>query len=264
MGSPKDEEERQVYEGPVHKVRITQPFFTGAFPVTQEHYEKQREDARAQLSEEQRSKIAAIASDFPALWRDPKTPQRERKRMVRLLIEDVTLLRRNGITVHVRFKGGATQSLSLPLPQSAWQMRQTPRRVVAKIERLLDSHTDGQVATILNDRGYVSGEGKPFNRVMVQKIRRKYGLKSRYQRLRDAGLLTLEETARLLGVHWSTIKTWRNHGLLLAVPHNDRNECLYPHPGPNPPLKQQGTKLAQRRLHPAITSNPAEEVQYDA
>ena len=235
-----------------------------AYKESQEQYEKLCQDARAQLSEEQRSKIAAIASDFPALWRDPKTPQRERKRMVRLLIEDVTLLRRNGITVHVRFKGGATQSLSLPLPQSAWQMRQTPRRVVAKIERLLDSHTDGQVATILNDRGYVSGDGKPFNRVMVQKIRRKYGLKSRYQRLRDAGLLTLEETARLLGVHWSTIKTWRNHGLLLAVPHNDRNECLYPHPGPNPPLKQQGTKLAQRRLHPAITSNPAEEVQYDA
>lgn len=235
-----------------------------AHKQAQEQYEKKREDARAQLSDEQRAKIAAIARDFPALWRDPQTRHRDRKRMVRLLIEDVTLLRRNGITVHVRFKGGASQSLSLPLPQSSWQMRQTPRQVVKKIDDLLDSHTDGQVATILNDRGYVSGAGKSFNSVIVQKIRRQYGLKTRHQRLRDAGLLTLAQTARLLGVHWSTIKAWRNQGLLLAVPYNDKNECLYPHPGSNPPAKQQGTKLAERRLHPAIASNPAEEVQYEA
>ena len=152
-----------------------------AHKQAQEQYEKKREDARAQLSDEQRAKIAAIARDFPALWRDPQTRHRDRKRMVRLLIEDVTLLRRNGITVHVRFKGGASQSLSLPLPQSSWQMRQTPRQVVKKIDDLLDSHTDGQVATILNDRGYVSGAGKSFNSVIVQKIRRQYGLKTRHQ-----------------------------------------------------------------------------------
>jgi hypothetical protein len=235
-----------------------------AYRESQEHYEKQREDSRAQLSEEQCAKIAAIASDFPALWRDPKTPHRERKRMVRLLIEDVTLIRRDEITVHVRFKGGATQTLSLPLPPSAWQMRQTPQQIVAKIDRLLDSHTDGQIASILNDRGHVSGEGKAFNRFIVQKIRRKYNLASRYQRLRDAGLLTIQEVADMLHVHEQTIKTWRDHGLLLAVTFNDKNECLYPHPGPNSPVKQQGTKLSERRLHPEVLPNRTEEVQCEA
>jgi hypothetical protein len=146
----------------------------------------------------------------------------------------------------VRFKGGATHSLSLPVPLNSWQMRQTPRQIVSRIDRLLDSHTDGQIASILNDRGYVSGEGNPFNRVIVQKIRRKYQLKSRYQRLRDAGLLDVHEMSELLGVHWRTIKTWRDHGLLLAVSYDDKNECLYPHPGPNPPVKQQGTKFSER------------------
>jgi hypothetical protein len=127
-------------------------------------------------------------------------------------------------------------------------MRQTPRQIVAKIDRLHDSHTDGQIASILNDRGYASGEGKPFNSRIVQGIRRKYSLKSRYQRLRQAGLLTVHEMSELLGVHSGTIKTWRDHGLLLAVPYNDKNECLYPHPGPNPPVKQQGTKFSER--HP--------------
>jgi DNA invertase Pin-like site-specific DNA recombinase len=235
-----------------------------AYKEAQEHYEHQRQEARAQLSDEQRARIAEIATDFPALWRSADTPHRERKRMARLLIEDVTLVKRNNIVVHVRFRGGATQSLSLPLPLSSWQMRQTPRQVVARIDRLLDSHTDGQIATILNDRGYRSGEGKPFNRLSVQKIRRKYGLKSRYERLREAGLLTVSEMADLLGVHWKTVKTWCNHGLLLAVTYNDKNERLYPHPGPNPPVKRQGTKLAERRLHREITPNSTEEVQYEA
>jgi len=234
------------------------------YKESQEHYEEQRKEFRAELSDEQRAQIAAIVTDFPALWRDPKTPHRERKRMVRLLIEDVTVIKRDTISVHVRFKGGATQTLSLPLPPSAWQMRQTPRQIVAKIDRLLDSHTDGQIASILNDRGYVSGEGKPFNSIIVQKIRRKYNLHSRYHRLREAGLLTLDEIADELRVQYKTIKTWRDHGLLLAVPFNDKNECLYPNPGEHAPVKQQGVKLSERRLPPKILPNRTKEVQSDA
>ena len=234
------------------------------YKESQERYEQQRKELRAELSDEQRAQIAAIAADFPALWRSPKTPHRERKRMVRLLIEDVTIIKRDAISVHVRFKGGATQSLSLPLPPSAWQMRQTPQQIVAKIDALLDSHTDGQIASILNDRGHISGCGKPFNRAMVQKIRRKYNLKNRYQRLRQSGLLTLHEIAEELHVHEQTIKTWRDHGLLLAVPFNDKNECLYPNPGENAPVKQQGTKLSERRLPPEVLPNRTEEVQCEA
>ncbi len=231
---------------------------------SQEHYEKQHEESHAELSDEQRAQIATIVTDFPALWRDPKTPHRERKRMVRLLIEDFTIIKRDTILVHVRFKGGATQTLSLPLPPSAWQIRQTPQQIVVKIDRLLDSHTDGQIASVLNDRGHISGEGKPFNRVMMQKIRRKYNLKSRYQRLREAGLMTLQEIADGLHVHEKTIKTWRDHRLLLAVPFNDRNECLYPNPGESAPVKQQGTKLSERRLPKEVLPIPTEEVQCEA
>lgn len=229
-----------------------------------EQYVKQRETAGTGLTDKQRAQIAALATDFPTIWCNPETPQRERKRMARLLIEDVTLIKRDALSVHVRFKGGASQTLSLPLPQSAWQKRQTPKQIVLKIDRLLDSHTDGQIATILNDRGLTSGEGRAFNRVIIGKIRRHYTLKSRFQRLRDAGLLTLDEIADILHVHTQTIKTWRDYGLLLAVPVNDRNECLYPHPGQNSPVKRQGTKLSERRLQTDVLPNRTDEVHYEA
>ena len=62
-----------------------------ALTEAQEQYERQRQADRAVLDQESRSRILALTTDFPKLWKDPKTPDRERKRMARLLIEDVTL-----------------------------------------------------------------------------------------------------------------------------------------------------------------------------
>ena len=66
-----------------------------ALTEAQEQYERQRQADRAVLDQESRSRILALTTDFPKLWNDPKTPDRERKRMARLLIEDVTLTRVN-------------------------------------------------------------------------------------------------------------------------------------------------------------------------
>jgi nucleotide-binding universal stress UspA family protein len=173
----------------------------------------------------------ALATDFPRLWNDPKSPQRERKRMVRLLLEGVTLTRGDDIVVGVRFRGGATQSLSMLLAQPAWQLRQTSKEVVALIDKLLDAHTDGEIARILNERGLDSGEGKAFHHHIVARVRRAYELKPRHDRLRDAGMLTLAEIALQLGVATPTVKTWRNHGLLRAHAYNDKGgELIWARP----------------------------------
>ncbi len=224
-----------------------------ALASAQEEYERAREADRASLSEEQRRRILALATDFPRLWRDPNTPHRERKRMIRLLIADVTLVKGEGIAAHVRFKGGQTRSLSLRLPPSAPELRRTPAAVVAEIDRLLGDHTEGEVAAILNERGLTSGEGRRFHRLMVQRVRRTYGLKDRFHRLRERGMLTLGETSDLLGVASSTVKSWRRSGLLEAHPFNDKGECLYVHPGAHPPVKMQGRKLAERAGEAACT-----------
>ena len=79
-----------------------------ALAEAQQDYERQRQADRSLLSEEERARILTLATDFPRLWRDARTPDRERKRMVRLLLEDVTVLRdHREITLHLRFKGGA-------------------------------------------------------------------------------------------------------------------------------------------------------------
>ena len=129
----------------------------------QARYEKQRQADQAGLSDAQRASILALAQDFPRLWRDPHTAMRDRKRMVRLLIADVTLRKDADLTAQVRFNGGAVQTLHIPLPKPAWLLRQTPDTVVAEIDRLLDHHTDADIARLLNDQGLLSGQGVPFH-----------------------------------------------------------------------------------------------------
>jgi len=227
----------------------------------QEEFEQRHQQDHPQLGDAQRQQILALATDFPRLWNDPHTPQRERKRMVRLLIEDVTLTKNDEVVVGVRFRGGATRRLALPIPPAAWELRQTSPQVVVEIDTLLDDYTEAEIARILNDRGHVSGEGKRFHAGIVRRLRRGYNMKKRYDRLRDAGMLSLQEMADLLDVATVTVKKWRNHNLLRAHVYNDKNEYLYEHPGNEPPVKSQGQKLSKRRRFLEVAPNPTKEVQ---
>jgi len=220
-----------------------------ALQDAQERCEREQAADRAPLTGEQRARVLALATDFPKLWRDPKTPPRERKRMIRLLIEDVTLNRADAITVHVRFRGGSTRTLTLPIPLRAWELKKTNPLVIAEVNTLLESHTPGSIATILNQNGHRSGDGRLFTRKMiVDLVKDNKALKSRYERLRDKGFLTQEEMAKRLGFTPDTVRTWARHGLLRAHAYTDRGQSLYEPPGQYPPRIMQGHKLADRRV----------------
>ena len=212
-------------------------------------YDHARKHDTGQLTDAQKTRIQQLVTDLPAIWDDPATPARERKRITRLLLTDVTVTRtRDTITAHIRFPAGQACTLTLPVPPTAAQLRKTPAEAVTAVDELLDRHTHAQIAAILNDRGLTSGEGRPFHRLIIRNIRDEYGLRSREQRLRDAGMLTLAQMARRLGVPAKTVKIWHHAGLITGHPFNDKGQCLYPPPGENPPARAQGRKLSERRI----------------
>jgi hypothetical protein len=120
----------------------------------------------------------------------------------------------DGITVHVRLRGGQHHTLNLALPLNAWQKRKTPETTIAVIDELLGEHTHRQIAAILTERDLTSGEGKPFTPTQVSAHCFTYHLRSLRQRLRDTGLLTLDEIATHLGAHPQSIKRWYRLGLI--------------------------------------------------
>jgi hypothetical protein len=97
--------------------------------AAQEEYERQSQQQRRRIDDETQQKILSLAGDFPRLWSDPSVEPRERKRMLRLLIEDVTLVKTDVITAHVRLRGGATRTLVLPRPLPIAQIRKAKLRL---------------------------------------------------------------------------------------------------------------------------------------
>jgi len=185
-----------------------------AHAAAQEEYDRYGRQQRLRADEETRQKILSLSSDFPRLWSDPTLEPRERKRMLRLLIEDVTLVKSDVITAHVRLRGGLTRTLVLPRPVPIAQIRKTKPEVVAEVDRLLDHHCDREVADILNQQARRTWEGQLFSLKKIARIRRAFHLNSRYQRLRAKGMLTATEMSERVNVTPSTIHNWGRKGIL--------------------------------------------------
>ena len=159
--------------------------------------------------------------------------------MLALLIEDVTLIKQHQITAAVRYRGGATTTLTLPRPLTAQQLRATHPDVREQINVLLDDYSDAQVAHILNERGLHTGAGEAFDAVAVQWVRFTAKLPSLKQRLITAGMLTTRQLGELLGVKRSTIRRWHAQGLVEARICNELGEWLYWPPKQIPPMSRK-------------------------
>jgi len=233
-----------------------------ALKEAQEEYEQQCKIDRMILNNEERSRILTLATNFPRLWEDPKTAYREKKRMVRLLIEDVTLIKKSEISIHVRFKGGALKSLSIPRPKNYCQLRKTSNEVIHEIDKLLEHHTDAEIADILNKHGYKSGTGQSFKANIVANIRRKYGLKSLYERLKKQRLFTSYELSKKLRIDTSTLGNWARKNLFKTYRCNDRKDRLYEWPGNELITKlQKEKKQGRRKEFIKLLANRIKEVQ---
>jgi hypothetical protein len=208
------------------------------------------------LGAEARERIHALASDLPRVWKDPRTPMLERKRMLRLLLEDVTLKRASAVEIYIRWKGGATTSLEGPLPNPHY----TPAATVEQVRALAKEQTDKQIARALNSRRLASATGAAFTRDHVQSLRRAYAVPSLVEHLREAGWLTAKEISARLGVHPQTAKSYAHEGVLRAVRGDDAGRLLFEPPsGPLPKAK----RLSDRRRYPCV-ARTEREVQYAA
>ncbi len=184
--------------------------------------------------------------------------------MLRLLIEDVTLVKTQNIQIHIRWKGGATTSLERPLPLSAPDLVRTPADTVELVRVLATEQTDAQIARTLNARWLRTGRKNHFTRLIVRHIRNTYGIHSYVQHLRGQGWLTAPEMAAQMGVHFTTAKRFAAEGVLRGVRADDRGFMLFePVNGPLPHA-QPGKRFRDRRHYPKLASNLSNEVQYEA
>ncbi len=182
--------------------------------------------AALMLSAEQREHIRQLAQDLPALWDAPTTTCAQRKQLLRWLIKDVTLSKRgNLIVIDIRWQTEARTSLTIPRLKKSWEIRQTSQQVVNRIRELAPTHTETQIAALLNSEGEQAGMGGALTARKVAWIRHAYQIpldcpERPYVAAtgqRGDGRYSALAAAELLNVNVSTIADWCNAGRLECV-----------------------------------------------
>ena len=202
----------------------------------EDDYQRAREQAAGPLTDAQLGQVRALAADLPALWHNPATSMKDRKRLIRLLITDVTLLKDGDtITAHVRLPGGQDRTLTVPRPLTAWEAHTTPGATVTLISSLLDEHPFDEIAVILGERGITGGWGRPYTVHSLAAVCRDRGIPDHGTRLRAAGYLTAAETAAQLGTTIPTVNKWQRAGLITGRRIDGRGTCLFPPASSGPP-----------------------------
>lgn len=213
----------------------------------QEERERALREDRLVLDDAIQQRLIAMTTDFRTVWRDPALPNRERKRLLAYVVEDVTLIKlpvEGETRIHVRFKGGKTETLTAQNPKSSAQQVKTRPEIVKLVDSLLDHHICAEIANILNAKGLRPGGSArrdqadaQFTDLRVIYLVKQYGLRPRYDRLRDQGMLTKSEAASKLDISEGTLVRWAQHGLITKHAY-DGHRHLYAPPVSHVPVKQ--------------------------
>ena len=162
--------------------------------------------------------LAATVADLPALWADPATSDKDRKRLMRALLADVTITPdsqdRTRILVGLRWKSGASQQVQVTRRKNAYQLRSTDPAAIELARRIGPGLDNNALAGALNDAGHRTGTGQPFDGVAAGNLRAYHHIP--YPGLLDDGELTPRQVAQLIGVSTGTVHYWINAGYLTA------------------------------------------------
>ena len=192
-----------------------------------DEYEKKKEDDLKEVTKTTKSDIMQIANDFAKIWSSANVSFRDKKRMLRLLIEDVTVKNDKKIIANIRFRAGTCKTLFIERKLPICEVRKTRKDIVRQVDELTENYIPSEIAEILNKKGYRAWNGNMFNLRTISRIIRTYGIKSRHKRLRDKGCLSLREKMLETSFSQAQIMQMRNEGKIVFYKVTDRDEYLY-------------------------------------
>jgi len=181
---------------------------------------QRREQQRPRaLSQEEQNRIRCLGSDLNKVWKAPTTTDRDRKELLRTLLEEVMVtVNRPEHRAHLtlRWRGGALTELDLSLPRSQPRGVRTDEDTLSLLRRLAAHYSDDVIAGILNRQGRKTARGERFTAVHVGGLRR-YRKIPRFQPPAEpptGELATIRRAAKILGINTSTVHRWLNDGFI--------------------------------------------------
>jgi hypothetical protein len=182
--------------------------------LNKEAAEFQHQEAHV-ATPEQKAKVLALARDLPRLWRAPTTQSKDRKRMLRLLIKDITVEKpanQKQLLVHIRWQGGPCSDVSVQLPPNIADRVRYPFSVVDRIRELAHNLPDSEIADRLNREGQLSAKGQPYTVKIIQWIRCRYRIPP--AELKRPEELTVQQVAKRFGTSDQVVYYWIEHSVI--------------------------------------------------
>jgi hypothetical protein len=170
------------------------------------------------VTAEQKRQILQLAGDFPRLWAAATTSPRDRKRILRLLVRDITVTKGpepKVVRLHVRWQGGETETLRVQLPQKRADAIRYPSPFVARIRELAVNQDDNQIAALLRNEGHRSTiTGRPIAPSTIKWLRYKHRIAAPQP---PEGTLNVRQVRQRYGVSLSVVHYWINRGIVPAL-----------------------------------------------
>jgi predicted DNA-binding transcriptional regulator AlpA len=206
-----------------------------------QHELERREQLRPRtLSVQERQSLLALGKDLQLLWYAPNLAMRDRKQLLRALLEEVTVtVHREQYQAHLklRWRGGKLTECDVELPRSRPATIRTDEETLALVRRLAQHYPDATIAGILNAQGRLSAQGMRFNQNLVGNLRRHWKIPCFEPPAEqpDGELLSVRQAARVLGTAPSTLHRWVNDGFIAGE-----------HPTPGAPWRIRITEALRR------------------
>jgi hypothetical protein len=172
---------------------------------------------RIAVTEKQKRELISLANDLPRLWKTATTKAKDRKRILRLLIKDVTVEKLpipKQVVLHLRWQGGACEDIPIEIPPNRPDQIRYPSEIVNKVKTLAMNLTDEQIASVFNQDGIKSAKGRPFTFSIIRWIRYKHRISR--STLKRPEELTVKEMAREFAVSPNVVYYWIERNLITA------------------------------------------------
>jgi excisionase family DNA binding protein len=185
--------------------------------TAEEELHRSRQQQGLELTEEQKAQMRALAEDLPKLWKSQTTSAQDRKRMLRLLIKDITVEKQRAerkAVLHIRWQGGAVEDLSVDIPLSAPDRVRYAEAIVKRVRSLAATMTDAQITATLDEEGLLSAKGQRFTPSIIQWMRYRYDIPAPL--LKGTDELTVKEVADRFAVSVGVVYYWIQRGHLPA------------------------------------------------
>ena len=169
------------------------------------------------VTAEQKQQILRLGTDFPRLWKASTTTSCDRKRMLRLLIRDLTVVKAPEpklLQLQIRWQGGATETIEVHQRPNRAEVVRYPDEFIAKIRALAESYYDHEIVARLNSDGLTSSTGKPFTGNMIRWIRYKHRIPNPSP---PHGTLNVSQVRERYRVSLWVVHYWIERGIVSAT-----------------------------------------------